>query len=436
MVKLDAKAVNAVRKAGLNPDDVALVLTRLISVVPHIAFSYWSLFEEDDEARDKKKPWAHYTDDGYGAHCHLFLLGNIHIAADLLAFNGVRKADLNLLDHMAREAAGLLKASSEASISLSGFGMHAASLTLADMMSLPVERISSYFKFLRSISGETYENQRLSYGLILSGTQRQGTSAVLGFDNKRFKRLTDGFSTALLLDRNGGILDLVALAPSRERKNSALGRPWWLAALADTAHQRESLGVALTRGGDILVVHRRELLFSQRAGEWRVWRHKAILGTIAELWHPRGDSSPLPKVLRMLYRVALDLSFRRSGGLLIVVENRAKLSRLVDSPSDIMNSAQRAEADKALDRSLSGKRIQDIDRRIVADLASLDGALVIDRSGMLLAYGAMVTSKKKTGAQGSRTRAAMGASRLGLAIKVSSDGGIAVYRKGKEVLAL
>jgi DNA integrity scanning protein DisA with diadenylate cyclase activity len=121
--------------------------------------------------------------------------------------------------------------------------------------------------------------------------------------------------------------------------------------------------------------------------------------------------------------------------VLVIIKHRSRLSALVNAPSDILGSPLRTNAEKALDRSLSRKSVLNIDRRIITDLASLDGALVIDGAGSLLAYGAMVKSKQRTEAQGSRTRAAEGASKLGLAIKVSSDGGISMYLAGKPRLA-
>jgi hypothetical protein len=259
---------------------------------------------------------------------------------------------------------------------------------------------------------------------------------VLEFENKRFKHLTDGFSTALALDRSGGIVELLPLSPRPEKKNSSLGRPWWLASLADTADRKGGLGIALTRSGDILVTHQRELLLSRRAGEWRVWRHDAILGAIKNSWTPKGPKGNLARVLATLYKVALDLSFRRSGGLLIVAESRIKAEKIVNSKNDFIGAGSRTEAEQALDASLVKHNILTLDRRVIADLASLDGALVIDRNGDFIAYGAMVRSKKNTSAQGSRTRAAIGASSLGLAIRVSSDGDISVFRDGNEVLSL
>ena len=74
--------------------------------------------------------------------------------------------------------------------------------------------------------------------------------------------------------------------------------------------------------------------------------------------------------------------------------------------------------------------------QVQADLASADGALIVDRTGRLMAYGAMVRSSSSTSTQGARSRAAVAASRLGLAMVISADGGISVYRHGRPVVSL
>jgi DNA integrity scanning protein DisA with diadenylate cyclase activity len=83
------------------------------------------------------------------------------------------------------------------------------------------------------------------------------------------------------------------------------------------------------------------------------------------------------------------------------------------------------------------RSIQSLPRAVVVELASLDGAVVLSNSGRVLAYGAVLQPKKAgrlRGTEGSRTKAATGASNYGLAVKISSDGEITVYHEGKEFM--
>jgi DNA integrity scanning protein DisA with diadenylate cyclase activity len=80
-----------------------------------------------------------------------------------------------------------------------------------------------------------------------------------------------------------------------------------------------------------------------------------------------------------------------------------------------------------------------LSRSVAVELASLDGAVVLANSGEILAYGAILQPKKigrTRGTEGSRTKAAIGASKYGIAVKVSSDGDIKVYFDGKDFIGI
>ena len=63
------------------------------------------------------------------------------------------------------------------------------------------------------------------------------------------------------------------------------------------------------------------------------------------------------------------------------------------------------------------------------------GDLILSNQGSFLAYGAVLkTSGRFNPSEGNRTKAVMSESRLGIAVKVSSDGDISFYAKGKPSL--
>lgn len=96
-------------------------------------------------------------------------------------------------------------------------------------------------------------------------------------------------------------------------------------------------------------------------------------------------------------------------------------------PGEAIADAKRDKRDLEFDGVINKHPIQSLPRAVAVELASLDGALVFANSGYLLAYGAILQPKragKLRGTEGSRTKAAIGASNYGLAIKVSSDGDI------------
>lgn len=104
-----------------------------------------------------------------------------------------------------------------------------------------------------------------------------------------------------------------------------------------------------------------------------------------------------------------------------------------------MGDDNRPEPDLEFDEILDEQRIQSLSRAIIVELASLDGAVALENSGRILAYGAVLQPKKKGrlhGSEGSRTKAAIGASNYGVAVKISSDGEIVVYYGGDEFIRM
>jgi hypothetical protein len=214
--------------------------------------------------------------------------------------------------------------------------------------------------------------------------------------------------------------------------------PYWAEPIA-RASRKGRFGVALSRQGDILVFDEGTLRFTYRYGRWHYWNHAHIvhlLRDLARTQHVRPQI--LGRVVGAIYRAALDVSFRRSGGLFVVLRNRASLNRVV-RPGEAIADAKRDKRDLEFDGVISKHPIQSLPRAVAVELASLDGALVFANSGYLLAYGAILQPKKAgklRGTEGSRTKAAIGASNYGLAIKVSSDGDITAYSKGKSFIAM
>jgi len=430
---LSAAAAQAVWRQGLRPEDVGLILRRVEQALPHLRFSEWDATSSIGQPEVRGRG----ATGGRGSFRCQVLAGGADLAAEVRGpVERVAELDRLILRDMAEEAAQLLEGPGRARGSLADFGLATFSRAVARLLdpSLEWEVVAATLRSVRALASETYEGQRIPFGLVLTNRVAGGEPPMLSFENKRLKRLTDGYSTALLLDRRGGLASIVALVASRESVRSRLSRPWWLRPLADTAARVGGLGVALTRDGDLLVAHGRELVVSQRAGLWMLWRHADLLRSIRRSW--RGSGAELDRVLAALYRVALELALRRSGGLLVIVPTAAEGRRLVTTKGDLLGSPLRPAEERRLDAGLGRLLVQRADRRIVADLASVDGALIVDRSGRLLAYGAMVRSLSGESTEGARSRAAVAASRSGVAVKISSDGGISVYAYGTPVVSL
>lgn len=423
------------RNTELDPDYVTNVLERLEGAVPHLHFAPWKvkIRAQPEDAPIGEVIWA--NQGRTHVHVGLDVKSNVRLESTSFRDHGaIPNSDYEFLFRLADEAARLLTASMDTALSLFDFGMVAVADEVQRRANLGIGPLP-ILQFIRSLSQETYENQRLSYGLIFTDARPGLDPFERAFNNKRIKRLTDGFSTALLVDAHGNISGYASFAAPIDEGLHMTRRPWWVAGLANESHSHNGVGVALLRSGDMIIVHRGRMLFNQRGGKWRIWNHAAILARLRHSWQGAGNTRHLAPVLTALYHVALDLSFRRSGGLLVVVNSRARINELLMSTSDRVHANSRGVAEQALDDLVTSKKVQRIDRRIITDLASLDGAFIVDRTGEVLAYGAM--TKSSGGAkQGARTRAAIASSRHGVAIKVSSDGNVTFLSDGKVVMDL
>jgi len=118
----------------------------------------------------------------------------------------------------------------------------------------------------------------------------------------------------------------------------------------------------------------------------------------------------------------------RSGDTIVEIDG-VKIDRL-DLP--ITNRVGPLSRRDLLDL-LEGRSLIDLDPNVLAALASLDGAIVVDGQGRLLAAGAILrhppSSERDSGGviEGARTTAALAASRFGPVLKVSSDGVITFF---------
>ena len=214
--------------------------------------------------------------------------------------------------------------------------------------------------------------------------------------------------------------------------------PDWAERLAG-ASLSGACGIALSRQGDILVFDEGTLRFTYRYGRWQYWNHTHL---VKLLRNKAKAQKVLPtvrgRVVGALYRAALDVSFRRSGGLFVILHGKRNLRKLV-SDGDAIGDPKRNQTDREFDSILKDHDIQSMARKVVVELASLDGAVVLANSGKILAYGAVLQPEKTgrlRGTEGSRTKAAIGASNYGLAVKISSDGNIDVYHEGKKFIGV
>ena len=311
--------------------------------------------------------------------------------------------------------------------------------------------IASVIELLRVAALSSYENRPISTGILLLGSTddpcRQGQPAsggrpVLCSDLegiKSFYRLADGVHTVFLANAEGRLLDIVDVRRwgSEAYRKQSLQTPC-ARAFRPHAHATMQTGnvcVVLSPSREIKVFAEGTELFTFRGAAW----HLLDLQAKYRLWAEAVGNEAL--ALR-IFQTALDLADGREGALFVVVRDPAvAVPQLVARPDrlDIMSPAQPADDDPANPPSRrdllhlhEGRSIADLDPSLLAAMASLDGAMVSDRTGRLLAAGAILRHPPLEDLQqgvveGARTTAAMAASRFGPVLKVSEDGVITFF---------
>jgi len=297
------------------------------------------------------------------------------------------------------------------------------------------------FSDLHRLAEQTYENKALTFACIVSAEDDASPAgnAVFPTDylkRKRFRVMSDGFYTTYLISGKGALLRYASLSGLKASSYGKKFYPHWCRDLSD-ASRGSKLGICLTRNGDVLVLYEGSLRFTYRFGQWQYWNHTHLVDLLRNAARvQRVPTQVIPRVVNAVYRASLDVSFRRTGGLFIILKNRNHIRKIVRD-GDAIGDTKRCVFDQEFDRALHEAKIQTLERPRIAEIASLDGAVVLGNSGEVLAYGAVVEPRRKgriQAVEGSRTKAAIGASYYGLSVKVSSDGDITVFTKGKEFI--
>jgi hypothetical protein len=314
-----------------------------------------------------------------------------------------------------------------------------------------VDRVAEVIEVLRVAALSTYENHPISTGVLLLGTDKdpvgENGGAVLGpqytgalTSIKSFFRLADGVRTVFLVGKDSRLVDIVDV--ERWATQASGGQDLAVPCAAPyAAHAQATLtgghvGVVLSPQREIKVFARGEQVFAFRNADW----HLLDLSAKYQIWETAVGSATLA---RALFQTALDLSDARQGALFVV------LRRPLETLSEIVTQDDRLDMEpvgaiqdpdtpsrRHLLHLLAGRTVTDLDASVLAALATLDGAMVCDRHGQLLAAGAILrhplaSLEEDRAAEGARTTAAMAASRFGPVLKVSEDGLITCFDGGR-----
>lgn len=313
----------------------------------------------------------------------------------------------------------------------------------------------------------TYEGRKIALGIIINlGQDISDKEDIINYSeimNKDFfALLSDGVDSYIEFDKKGNLLGYVQMDKVKKAPTIC---PYEYENLARYCNERR-IGIVLTNNGDFLIFKNRNLLFSKRSGSWNIYSHEEVI----QLLSYRGNYS-LKDIRRSIYYTALDASYSYCGGCIVYLNKDMVESALTHiNANDIINEeyfeikkAQELELagrlynfqslssveakynvpyltflkeqhcvkSQSLRRIINGKPFHELSRKLRQELVSMDGAVVIDSEGVIIAAGAIL--KIEAGSEGGgRLAAATTLSKYGVAIKISQDGIIKAFYPDKK----
>jgi hypothetical protein len=276
---------------------------------------------------------------------------------------------------------------------------------------------------IESLASQTYEGRPIVCGF--------GTTASVGYGSISFDELwkedfsrvmSNAFDTIYVGGADGKVFGIESLDDS----SSGLLCPYRFSRIATWCQHKNRVAAALNRNGEILVFKNQRLQFAKRRGAWRYYGHDSVLRQFGMAL--RSD------VRRAVYQSCLDVSFARTGGCIAVLTSH-NIHNVATLVKDFDLLDQRLTTKTKLFAATIKRRFHNLDRRIRQELLAIDGATIVSSDGTVLAVGAI--AKVPGGSTGGgRRAAAIQLSKLGLGIKISSDGPITGFRNKKEIFSL
>ncbi len=315
-------------------------------------------------------------------------------------------------------------------------------------------------------SNRTYEGQPLKFGLLVNLYDKDTSEHKIHYldiiNGDFFALLSDGIHSYVEFSADGYLLNYLSL---KKVKSCPTVTPVSYDNLAKFCGDKR-IGIVLTNNGDILVYYGHALAFAKRNGNWIIYSHEEIIRLLSSR-----SAFSAKDIRRSIYNTALDCSFSYKGGCLVYLRKdmcEEALSHvdvidiLTDQHFEIKKKIALADADKmknkdyaeriksiydtnyvdflmsqscykamAIRKIIAGKKFQELDRKLLEELVSMDGATVVDYDGTIIAVGAIL--KIEAGSNGGgRLAAAMNLAKYGVSIKISQDGNLSGYEYDKK----
>lgn len=283
---------------------------------------------------------------------------------------------------------------------------------------------SALFDYNRFLENRTYENAPIGFTFICNPEQKGSFS----FFNKKHQKILDVLAethhTYFRVGQDWRYCDynFVHLEKIIQPRQYKLIPEFLYPYQCDLTENE--CGITRTKSGDLIIYSNSGLLAAYRKGLWKIYEIRSLKNSIHRILGNYWLAANLVEIL-------FDLSYKRHGAL-IIVDSAGRFRDYINNKDSLIDTKD-CDLRLALSNRIAGiclgkEDYPTVSKPLVLELASIDGSLVIDNSGKILAYGAMIKSHGNAVEQGARSSAALSAYYHGaIPFKVSSDGEIVSY---------
>ena len=327
------------------------------------------------------------------------------------------------------------------------------------------ETLLNVLLHLETFSNRTYEGKRITFGIIINEKQEaENPSDNLYyedmFDYDFFAVLSNGVQSCVEFDKNGYYLGHMALEKLRFRPTISPYDYISFCRYCDDAR----IGIVLTPNGEILLFKNRSLIYSKKRGVWNSYCHEEIITLLSNR-----TSQSIKEIRKSIYFTSLDVAFSGTGGCLVYLNKEftdealthididdilcekhfnLKKEQILEQPrkrnkkdanfidyanltyTDYVEKFEKTKT-SALKATIAGRKFHELNRKLREELASIDGATIVDWDGTIIACGAIIQiDAGSTG--GGRLAATKTLGRYGVAVKISQDGTMQAYMSDKK----
>ncbi len=184
--------------------------------------------------------------------------------------------------------------------------------------------------------------------------------------------------------------------------------------------------------GTILVIKNKRLTLVKKDGKWHFINSAYTIDLLFSiLMKAFPDNRKICEVYATkLYLSILDVAFTGHGGCIAIIEEgNAETVKRKYCNNDLFEKNTENPKHDFIKRIINynDSSIFEIDRNLIKDLLSMDGAVIITTTGEILTAGAIIKVEGGSN-EGGRTAATKQLARFGLAVKISEDGTFSFYK--------